>query len=201
MDLDQGMIERAQQQYPEIPFFQGDIRSLQNWADQLPGKVDTVFSNAALHWIPKEDSNDAIQTIASIIRPGGRFIAELGGKGNVDYIVRAVQEVLLNKLDMVCPNPWYFPSIADYSSLLERHGIEVTLAALFDRPTLLEDGEQGLSNWIRMFGNSFLEGLSENDATMVLASVNDKLRSALFDGEQWTADYRRLRIIGRKLND
>jgi hypothetical protein len=119
----------------------------------------------------------------------------------VDYIVRAVQEVLFNKLNIVRPNPWYFPSIGEYSTLLERHGIEVTLAELYDRPTLLEDGEQGLTNWIRMFGNSFLEGLSEHDTTVVLASVNDKLRSALFDGEQWTADYRRLRIIGRKLND
>jgi trans-aconitate methyltransferase len=54
MDADERMIERAQEQYPEIPFFLGDIRSSKTWADQLPGKVDVVFSNAALHWIPKE---------------------------------------------------------------------------------------------------------------------------------------------------
>jgi predicted site-specific integrase-resolvase len=63
---------------------------------------------------------------------------------------------------------------------------------------LLEEGDDGLSNWLRMFGNKFFEDLSQDEVERVLVQVNDKLRPFLFDGKQWTADYRRIRVVGQK---
>lgn len=102
--------------------------------------------------------------------------------------------------------PWYFPSIAEFTSVLEKHGIEVTLAELYDRPTRLEHGEEGMRNWIRMFGDPFVVFAAESvDGDVAfkeefVRAVAEKLRPVLFDGEQWTADYRRIRIVGRKLS-
>ena len=50
--------------------------------------------------------------------------------------------------------PWYYPSIGEYTSLMEEIGFRVIFAQHFDRPTPL-DGENGLKNWIDMFGSQY----------------------------------------------
>lgn len=192
MDADPSMVAKAQQQFPNLEFFQGDARSFT--VDQ---PVDVVFSNAALHWIPAVDAKRAVACMANALKPGGRFVVEFGGKGNVQQVVQATLEAM----DLPdTASPWFFPSISEYTSMLEQHGIEVTTALLFDRPTVLNDGEEGLSNWLRMFGDTFFEALNNAETEQVLAQVNAKLRPTMFDGTQWTADYRRIRIIGRKVD-
>ena len=140
--------------------------------------------------------DQAVSCMAQAIQTGGRFVVEFGGKGNVEKIVKACQEVLLDKHGYQFECPWYFPSIAEFSTLLEGHGIEVLSAELFDRPTPLEDNKNGLSNWIRMFASQFFSDYLDDS---FLEAVNDKLRADMFDGTQWMADYRRIRIIGRKV--
>ena len=195
MDADANMVRQAQAQYPDLEFWQGNAA---NFA--LDEQVDLIFSNAALHWV--QNADNAVQCMAQALKPGGRFVAEFGGKGNVDQIVRACQDVLSEDYGVTCPNPWYFPSISEYSTLLERHGIEVTRAELYDRPTVLQDGKDGMSNWIRMFGSQFLDPLqSQKDISDFLTRVSSRLEPNLFDGEQWTADYRRIRVVGRKIED
>jgi len=198
MDADANMVRQAQVQYPNVTFFQGDASSFS--LDDDDDRVDLLFSNAALHWV--HNAEPAVQCIVRAMMPGGRFVVEFGGKGNVNQIVRACQNVLRETKGIECQDPWYFPSISEYTSLLEKNGIEVSLAELYDRPTVLEDGENGMSNWIRMFGNKMLEGLhSEEETQTFLEQVTDRLRPKLFDGEKWTADYRRIRIVGRKILD
>jgi trans-aconitate 2-methyltransferase len=95
-------------------------------------------------------------------------------------------------------SPWYFPSVGEYSSILVQHGIEVTSATLYDRPTLLEEDDDGLSNWLQMFGGAFFRDMSDEEVNNTLSTINDKLRPHLWGGTQWTADYRRIRILGKK---
>lgn len=195
MDADRNMVQQAQTQYPELQFFQGDVR---NFTLEEDNRVDLLFSNAALHWV--RDAEAAVRCMAEAMKPGGRLVVELGGKRNVDTIVRTCQNVLRETKLIDQQSPWYFPSLSEYASLLERYGIEVNLAELYDRPTILEDGEDGMSNWILMFGSHFLEELdSEEETQIFLQKVSDRLRPALYDGTQWIADYRRLRVLGRKL--
>src|SRR6478752_3351154 len=55
-------------------------------AETLPfqAEFDAVFSNAVLHWIP--DASAAIASVHRALKPGGRFVAELGGAGCVQTV-------------------------------------------------------------------------------------------------------------------
>lgn len=189
IDSSAEMIAQARQAYPALPFEVADARSF-----SLPGAFDAVFSNAVLHWVKQPEA--AIDRIRAALTPGGRFVAEFGGKGNTRQMVEALlqQGAAFGIHDY--ETPWYYPGIADYSSLLERHGFEVTFATLFDRPTPLE-GEEGLRNWFRMFAGSLLARLPAEDCERFLAGLETELRPALFRDGTWFADYRRLRIIAR----
>lgn len=195
-DADLSMVERAQQQYTTVEFFQADAAML-----EMPGGVarlvDAIFSNAALHWVRNADA--AVACMARVLKPGGRFVVEFGGKGNVDRIVKASNQVLGKPEN---ENYWYFPSIAEYSNLLENHGIEVLSANLYDRPTVLEEGDEGMANWLRMFGGVILNDISPDAREQAVQDIVAKLRTeddCMFDGENWIADYRRIRIVGRKM--
>jgi SAM-dependent methyltransferase len=191
MDADPNMIQQAQANFPQATFFQGDARKFT--LPQPP--VDVIFSNAALHWIPSADMDRTMACLAKSLKSGGRFVVELGGNGNVQKIVAALQQVLHDRHDVTFDCPWYFPTIADFTQHMDNNGIEAQSAVLYDRPTVLEDGDEGMNHWLRMFAGQFV-GSYLDEATLV--AVNDKLRHDLYNGQQWTADYRRLRVIGRK---
>lgn len=186
IDADAAMIAKAQQNYPDLHFAQADAR---NFQVDLP--VDVVFSNAVLHWVKEADA--AIQCINQALKPGGRFVAEFGGKGNVHSITQA-----LSNAHATYVSPWYFPSVAEYATRLEQHGFEVVLATLRDRPTPLEDGDAGLANWLRMFAYELLGELMLEQQNQVIASVERQLKPALYQEGRWVADYRRLRVLAIK---
>lgn len=190
IDSDPGMIEAARRHYPHIAFEVAD-----GTAFEVSRPYDAVFSNAALHWMRPPER--VAECIHRALRPGGRLIAEFGGQGNVERIrsalVAALQEAGVS-WDSV-RDPWYFPSVSEYATLLEGRGLRVRYAALFPRPTLLDGGEEGMDNWLRMFGGAYLNALAPDRRAAVIAVVRDRLRSHLFRDGTWHADYRRLRIV------
>jgi len=100
--------------------------------------------------------------------------------------------------DVSVPRPWYFPSIGEHATILERHGLAVVQATLFDRPTPLGDGEQGMRHWIEQFGADYLLAVPAERRARFVAKVGRLLRPSLFQDGAWTADYRRLRIMALK---
>jgi hypothetical protein len=94
---------------------------------------------------------------------------------------------------------WFYPSIAEYAGLLEKHGFEVREASLFYRPTELEDGERGLENWIRVFRQTFIEKMGEENSQRWIHEVERQCRDDLFHGGRWVLDYRRPRIAAWKI--
>lgn len=191
LDQSPEMIAQAQANYPKIAFVVADARQF-----QVGQPFDAVFSNATLHWILEPDA--AISCIRRALKPGGRFVAEFGGKGNVQTIISALNQASSN-LSLPALQPWYFPNVGDYATRLEQQGFEVVQAQLFDRPTRLEAGEAGLANWLRMFANSLLEPLTSDQQAEVIASVETQLRPMLYQNGAWTADYRRLRVVAVRL--
>lgn len=183
------MLAEAQSAHPGLPFVRGDVRRL-----PFEGSFDAVLSNAVLHWVDESDQDAALSSVREALRPGGRFVAELGGAGNVARITAAV-EVELDGRGYETGDPWHFPSVGEYAARLEEHGFEVRLARLFDRPTELEGGEAGLENWLRMFADGLVESVPEPERAGVRAAVADRLRGELFEDGVWTADYRRLRFV------
>jgi trans-aconitate methyltransferase len=191
IDSSPSMIEAACTAYPDLEFLVADARDF-----SFSTPFDAIFSNAALHWIP--EAEQVVQSIASALKMGGRFVAELGGKGNVASITEAVRQALWELLRIEEDPGWYFPSIGEYTSLLEKYNLAVQTALLFDRPTPLSDGEKGLQNWLRMFYEHPFYHIPEDLKQRVLERTEEKLRDRMFKDGQWVADYRRLRIIAYK---
>lgn len=191
VDRSPEMIRQAKEKYPSLRFELMDAREI-----QLDGKFDAVFSNATLHWVKEPER--VIAGIRNALRPGGRFVAEFGGKGNTGELLNAIQRAWTKlQLASPAPHPWYYPTIAEYSGLLERHGFEVTHATVFERPTPLDDGVRGLHNWLVMFGSAFVEGLPGATRERLLTEIERELHPKLFHGDQWVMDYRRLRVVAK----
>jgi len=186
IDLSQEMIATARQHYPDLSFEIADARKLAY--DQ---EFDGVLSNAVLHWVPEAAAVAA--GVARALKPGGRFVAELGGRGNVARLLAALRHAA-RPLGIELADTWYFPSIAEYTRVLEEAGLEVTLANLFDRPTRL-DGDQGLRHWVAMFGRELLEQVPAGERALFLRMAEDAARPALWRDGAWFADYRRLRVV------
>ncbi len=193
IDSSLSMVSTAKANYPHISFAVADARDF-----QVEDPLDAVFSNAVLHWVKQPDA--AIDCVEKALRPGGRFVAEFGGKGNVGAIARALLSVLseIGSSEPETLNPWYFPSIGEYALLLEKQGFDVSYAVLFDRPTLLDGGSAGMVNWIEMFAGGFLSGLSDAVRARAILAVEERLRPTLYRDGHWIADYRRIRVVAVK---
>ena len=150
VDKSKNMITEALRKYPHINFM---IRDATNLGYHI--EFDAVFSNATLHWV--KQPKQALNCIYQSLKQDARFVAEFGGKGNVqtitDEIIHQLKESGIEyKMEHF---PWYYPSIGEYTSLMEEVGFRVIFAQHFDRPTPLV-GENGLKNWIKMFGRSIV---------------------------------------------
>jgi len=156
---------------------------------------DAVFSNAALHWMLRPD--DVIAGVARALKPGGRFVGEFGGMGNVAAIATALRAALLEiGLDGLAVRPWFFPSPADYRRRLEAHGFAVEAIELIPRPTSLPTGMAG---WLETFGEPFLRHAPKGRRAAVTARAIGLLEPALRDAAgNWTADYVRLRFCAMR---
>jgi len=186
------MIEQARANYCNLKFEVADGRSL-----QFKEQFDGVFSNAVLHWITEPEK--VVAGVWQALKPGGRFVAEFGGKGNIKLIVSALNNAIQAAgYPAINLNPWYFPSIGEYGTLLEKQGLQLIYAILFDRPTPLEDGENGIRNWIKMFASSFFKDIPVDQQASILANIENQLRPNLYRNSTWYADYRRIRIIAIK---
>ena len=190
VDGDRSMLERARQQYPQIPFRLADAHAL---AVEAP--VDAVFSNAALHWMTRPA--EVIARVAAALKPGGRFVAEMGGYRNCgaihEAVVAAIEEEGVPRSQIA--NPWYFPTLGEYARLLEQGGFIVRYAIYFDRPTPLEYGAAGLAHWIRMFTPTQFRSVPAERVVAVITRAETGLRPSLFRDGVWLADYRRLRFV------
>ena len=156
-------------------------------------KFDAVFSNATLHWIRPPDA--LISGVCRALRPGGRFVGEFGGSGNVTTIIAAV-EAALAKRGVAAACPWFFPTAAEYTTLLERAGLRVNAIELFPRPTQLPGDVRG---WLTTFAQQYLCAVSEPEREGLILDVVDDLRSSITDEEgNWFADYVRLRFSAER---
>jgi trans-aconitate methyltransferase len=184
------MIGQARQNFPALTFTLQDVTKL-----TFREEFEAVFSNATLHWIP--DAHSAARSIAAALKPGGRFVAEFGGSRNVFVIESTVRRVIARYVLKVPDSPLYFPTIGQYSAVLETEGFEVKFGQLFDRPTPLE-GESGMESWLRQFKWFYFEAVEPGQRTKALREIIEELRPVLYRDRTWYADYRRLRVLAVK---
>ena len=157
-------------------------------------EFDAVFSNAALHWM--RDADAVIAGVARALKPGGRFVAEMGGGANVASIIEAFGAVLpRHGAELGDAIPWFFPTPEDYAARLGRHGFAVEAIDLFDRPTPIPGP---LTEWLDTFTEPLLGQAAAGARDAVKRDVSDYLEPRLRgpDGV-WTLDYVRLRFAAR----
>jgi trans-aconitate methyltransferase len=172
-----------------------DARVMDGQALQFTQEFDAVFSNAALHWMKQADA--VIAGVWQALKPGGRFVAELGGDGNTATVLRVLIAVLQQRgLDFQTLSPWYFPSVEEYQSKLEARGFVVNTIALIPRPTPLPGS---LVAWLETFAQSFLVPLPPAERDVFLKEIEDRCRPTLCNVEgNWSVDYVRLRFSATK---
>jgi trans-aconitate 2-methyltransferase len=154
VDSSPDMIRSAGNTYPDLRFEVAEASCL-----SFSNEFDAVFSNAVLHWV--RDQLGAASSVARALKPGGRFVFEMGGHGNIQHIWHAMVEAL-RAMGVDQPerlSPWFYPSVGEYATLLETQSLEVRYATLFDRPTALEGGDRGLASWLVMFGRFATDAL------------------------------------------
>ena len=194
IDRSPAMIAEAHRNFPGLEFAVHDVCAL-----PFREEFDGVFSNAALHWVPRAE--EAARSMAGALKLGGRLAAEFGALGNVARVRRAADQAWEALGRGPTPTePWFYPSLAKYASILERSGLDVTFATVFDRPTVLEGGSEGLARWYDMFGGHWLAPLDESGRDEFLRLAAGFAAPHLWAGGQWRADYRRLRIVARKIS-
>jgi trans-aconitate methyltransferase len=159
----------------------------------LPEPVDAVFSNAALHWMPRPAQ--VIARVRAAVAPAGRFVAELGGAGNIDAILEALAAATAEAGLPEPACPWFFPTPGQYATLLEAGGFRVARMEHFPRPTPLEGGPHALADWLTMFGRSLLAEVPDDRRPRVLARTAELAAPRLRRGGRLVADYWRLRFL------
>jgi trans-aconitate methyltransferase len=192
LDNSAEMIALARLAYPEIEFLLADAADF-----HITGPFDAVFSNAAVHWVL--DPEGLVACVRRALKPGGRFVLDMGGKGNIAVLFGGICAAL-QALGLPLPESplWYFPSPAEYATLLEKHGFRINFMAHFDRPTPLQ-GEEAIGQWMRQFTPGVLDGIPQEQHENLIDEVERRVRPALYRDGMYYADYVRLRAIATRM--
>lgn len=186
LDASAELLAVARENYPQLSFILADATDF-----SLPEPVDAVFSNAVFHWIDREKQPALLQCVHRALRPGGQLVFEFGGYGNNSLIHGALRHEF-ERRELKYEMPFYFPTVGQYSLLLEEAGFSVTFMTLFDRPTPLK-GADGLADWIRMFVRTPFEDVDAGREREIIDGAVRLLRPELHRDGTWYADYVRLR--------
>ena len=190
VDASAAMIAAAKERGLDVQLMNGEALTFQS-------AFDAVFSNAALHWML--DAHAVARGVFAALKPGGRFVGEMGGEGNVRTIRSALRAELIER-GYPAPqrDPQWYPSAEEFTAIYSAVGFTQIEAQIIPRPTPLPAGVTG---WLRTFRTGFLDSAKVPDsaqrevAEAVEARVVNDLRQA--DGS-WIADYVRLRFTMRK---
>jgi SAM-dependent methyltransferase len=168
-----------------------DARVCEGQSLDFDADFDAVFSNAALHWMLPPGPVAA--GVFRALKPGGRFVGEMGGKGNIAAILGALTVCLGRRgIDAAALSPWYFPGVDDYTALLQGAGFRVRSMELFPRPTQIPGG---IEDWLWTFCEVFLKAVPGGDRAAFIAELEEALAPKLLDGRgRWSVDYVRLRF-------
>ncbi|KAL2837052.1 S-adenosyl-L-methionine-dependent methyltransferase [Aspergillus pseudoustus] len=210
VDSSPAMIEAANKDFgsEKAEFRVLDCCHLEQDKSVADGSWDKVVSNAALHWILRNEETrmSTLRGAYASLKPGGTFVFEMGGHGNVSEVSTALmyalirQGVPVEKVREVYP--WFFPSVPWMTSALESIGFKVIKVEMEHRPTPLTSSVNGgLAGWVRLMGAPFLEVLEPEKREAAVQEICEVLQTAVTrveDGSQWLG-YVRLRGIAQRI--
>jgi trans-aconitate 2-methyltransferase len=140
------MIEMAREAFAEearVSLFTSDLLELTpDLLEEEVGlsAVDAVFSNATFHWIA--DHDQLFARLFSVLRPGGRLVAQCGGLGNVAAWTKAVETAATNEpfaTHVAGFAPWNFYGPEETEERLVAAGFERIECWLEEMPVVMPD--------------------------------------------------------------
>jgi SAM-dependent methyltransferase len=196
LDASPQMVEAARSRGVDAFMADAQALDLEGQAERF-GRFDAAFSNAALHWMLDPDA--VASGVFAMLKPGGRFVGEMGGKGNVGTLRRGIRDELTERgYPVPAEDPQWYPSVEEFTRLYACAGFTQINAQLIPRPTPLPTGVAG---WVRTFRAGWLDvaQVPEAEKGTVVDAIQARLRPQLqrSDG-RWIADYVRLRFTMRK---
>lgn len=190
IDSSQSMIKKAKEQFGHIEFTVCDALNL-----PFEQEFDIIFSNAVFHWIA--DHSLLLKNISRSLKPEGSLVCEFGAKGNIAAIENAFAKTI-KELGFNYQTKFNFTTVDAFSSLLEKNGFVIDTVYDYDRPTILSDGKQGLKNWIKQFFSAEMAIIPKYLHNAVFQNIEKLIKNTQWTGQEWVADYRRLRAIAHK---
>ena len=193
VDASAAMVEAARER------FAGDGRVRVERADLLELEVgepaDLVLSTATFHWI--KDHDELFGGLAAVLKPGGRFVAQCGGAGNIARVRDAAGEVM--EEERFRPyfegweDPWNFADPEETRGRLEETGFEDVEAWLHEEPTGFGSVEE-LARYLKtVVLGRHLEALPEGEGE----AYADAVAARLGEEGPLVVDYVRLNMFAR----
>jgi trans-aconitate 2-methyltransferase len=150
VDSSEKMIDLAKQTFPEkdfpnLSFLLMDARKL-----TFESEFDIAFSNAALHWIVDQEA--VLLGVQRSLKPGGRLLFQMAGKGNAKEILSLINELMIvepwKKFFQGMTFPYGFYDQEEYFSFLHQAGLVADRVELFPKD-MKHNGKEGLAGWVR----------------------------------------------------
>ena len=185
-----------------------DCRYLENDKEAVSGRWDKVLSNAALHWILRDENTrtNTLKACYNALRPGGKFVFEMGGAGNVGEMHAALLSALmyhgLTPKQARDADAWFFPSEKWMRATLEDIGFRIEKLELEYRSTKCTDEKNGgLEGLIRLLGGPMISSLGnkakEEAIIREVCEVLDTVVTRVEDGGKYLG-FVRLRGVAVK---
>jgi trans-aconitate 2-methyltransferase len=157
----------------------------------LPEPVDVVFSNATFHWIPDHDA--LFEALHRNLKPGGRLLAQCGGRGNIDSFRKTADGVAgeepFAEYFLDWKRPWNYATAEETDERLHRAGFEEVSTWMEDRPTELEEPRSFIATVCLV---RHLDPLPEELRDRFVDTVMERV------GEPVVLDYVRLNMSARR---
>lgn len=149
VDNSPAMIELAQRTWAaavsNLEFRIADAQSLDG-----PSVFDLAFSNSALHWVP--DHPAVLRGVAAGLKPGGRLVFSMGGRGTAAVVYRAIDELSQERrwahFLAGARSPHYFFGPENYDEWLPPAGFKPLRVVLTPKP-MRHATPEALAGWLR----------------------------------------------------
>ena len=178
VDNSEEMVRRASAAFPPTSNPNLSFQRMDAGALSFEAPFDVAFSNAALHWL--RDHASMLRGVAAILKPGGRLLFQMGGRGNGAEIFSVLDEMIaadtwrqyFSRIEF----PWGFYGPEEYDGWLAAAGLRAKRIELLPRD-MKQKGRDGLMGWVRTTWMPYTERVPEPLREKFLSEAVDRYLS------------------------
>lgn len=147
-----------QSKHPNLKFKVKDFQDL-----NYDSEFDLIFSNAALHWI--KDHSNLLKSIQRSLKPDGKLLIQMGGKGNGKEILDIGDEMTRdpewNAYFHDFSFPYGFYDAETYEKWIEEAGLKPLRVELMEK-VMEQNGIDGLKSWMKTVWLPYTQRIPED---------------------------------------